>query len=75
MTILEETQAGMTELATIVADIDVKLDEVRTFISTLIAGQGATPEQLQQLLDTVNTVKTHATGVLAEADALDEPAA
>lgn len=73
MTALEETQQGLTELSNTIAAVDAKLDEVRTFIEGLLAGQGATPEQLQALLDMVNATKIHAAAVLAEADELDVP--
>ena len=71
MATVEEVQISLEALSAVVAATDVKLDEVRAFILSLQNGGGATPEQLQALLDLVNTVKGSADSVLAEADALD----
>lgn len=71
MGLVEDVVSGVTMLTDTLSAVDSKLDEVKTFIEGLQSGAGATPEQLQQILDLVNTAKTKAEDVLTETDALD----
>ncbi len=71
---VEDIEQSITELTATLAEVNSKLDEVRDYISTIISVSGsATAEQLQQILDGINTAKSSASEILAEADALDEP--
>jgi hypothetical protein len=72
MATLAEVQNTITELTTVIGNIDTKLDEVRAFIATLQPGV-VTQAQLDELANMIGVAKTSAESVLAEADALDNP--
>jgi hypothetical protein len=73
MATVEEVVAGITEVSTVLTNVDNKLDEIRVFIEGLqTGGSGATPEQLTEILNLVNSAKAQADAVLTETDALDE---
>lgn len=75
MATVEEILASVSELTSTIQELDVKLDEVRSFIETLVsAANGATAEQLATILAGVDAAKASAATVLKEADALDLPA-
>ena len=71
MTTIDEINAKVLELNTVVAAIDSKLDEVRAFVATLQGGSVVTQEQLDQLAAALDGVKASAESVLAEADSTD----
>lgn len=88
MNTIEEVNAVVLEMKQnqlvtrdILASVDAKLDEIRAFIQSLQVGSPVTQEQLDALFVAVDAAKgiaisNRATSeaVLAETDALDEPA-
>lgn len=72
MATIEEVTQQVADLTATVTAVDLKLDEIRTFIQGLQAGVPVTQEQLDQLHTALDAVKTSAQAVLTEADALDE---
>lgn len=71
MATIEEVNAKVLELNSVVAAIDLKLDDVRAFVAQLQAGSVVTQEQLDQLAAALDGVKASADSVLAEADSTD----
>ena len=76
MATIEEVTASVTELTSTLEAVDVKLDEIKAFILSLSSPAGVvTQAQLDELAALVDAAKGKSSAVLAEADALDEPAA
>lgn len=70
---------ALTETNSTLGSLDLKLDEIQTFINTLKGGSVVTQEQLDALADTINAAKllsdeakSKSSGALTETDALDD---
>jgi hypothetical protein len=72
MATVEDINAKQDEVLATQAAQNLKLDEIRAYILSLLDG-GASTAQLQVILDKMNLIHVGAQENLAEADALDEP--
>lgn len=71
MATIVEAQEAVAQLVSTLTAVDLKLDEIKTFISGLQANQPVTQAQLDDLVAAINAAKTSASAVLTETDALD----